>query len=171
VHSPSAIVLRDMRLTRALRIALLALIVLSTGCAARPRINSAEPGATLPPDLARVLSDYENAWQRRNAVDLAALFAEDGFVLPSGSPPVRGRAAIEQHYTGAGGPLYLNALAWAAEGNAGYIIGEYAHEPTFANRGKFTITLTRAGGSGSRWLIMSDMDSRNTPPAPPAPPE
>ena len=39
----------------------------------------------LPPELARVLTDYEKAWQARDAAALAALFAEDGFVLPSGA--------------------------------------------------------------------------------------
>ena len=43
--------------------------------------------------------------------ELAALFAEDGFVLSSGVPPVRGRAAIRRHYEGQGGPLSLRALA------------------------------------------------------------
>ncbi|MFI4943430.1 MAG: hypothetical protein ACHP85_09210, partial [Burkholderiales bacterium] len=45
---------------------------------------------TLPPALARVLRDYESAWQKKDARALAALFAEDGFVLAGGTPPVRG---------------------------------------------------------------------------------
>src|SRR3546814_7019105 len=45
-------------------------------------------------------SDLEKAWSARDPVALAALFAEDGFVLPSGRPPVRGRAAIREYYTG-----------------------------------------------------------------------
>ena len=75
------------------------------------------PSVPLPPELARVLTDYERAWQQKDAAALAALFAENGFVLSSGVPPVRGRAAIQKHYSGQGGPLSLRALAYAAEGS------------------------------------------------------
>ena len=77
------------------------------------------PSVTLPAPLARVLTDYEVAWQSKDAAALAALFAEDGFVLSSGVPPVRGRAQIEKHYAAQGGPLSLRALAFAAEGSVG----------------------------------------------------
>ena len=79
---------------------------------------------TLPPELQRVLTDYENAWQKKDAKALAALFTEDGFVLSNGTPPVRGRAQIEKHYSGAGGPLALRAFAFGTEGSLGYIIGD-----------------------------------------------
>jgi ketosteroid isomerase-like protein len=126
------------------------------------------PSVTLPAPLARVLTDYEAAWQGRNAPALAALFAEDGFVLPSDSPPVRGRDAIEKHYAGSGSPLALRALAFAAEGDTGYVIGGFSRQKGAPDIGKFTLTLRR--GKDGRWLIMSDMDNGNTrPPRPPAP--
>lgn len=118
------------------------------------------PSVTLPPALTRVLTDYETAWQRRDAQRLAALFAEDGFVLSSGVPPVRGRAAIERHYTGQGGPLSLRALAYATEGSTGYIIGGFARQRGERDVGKFTLTLRRA--DDGRWLIVSDMDNGNS---------
>ena len=80
------------------------------------------------PPLARVLTDYETAWARKDAAALAALFADDGFVLSIGVPPVRGRAAIQEHYARAGGPLSLRALAFATSGDLGYIIGAFATE-------------------------------------------
>lgn len=119
----------------------------------------AEPSVTLPPELARVLTDYEAAWSKKEAAALAALFAEDGFVLPNGRPPVRGRAAIQKHYTGQGGPLSLRAIAYAAEGGVGYIIGGYTDAAGKPDIGKFTLTLKK--GSDGRWLIMSDMDNAN----------
>ncbi|HKE55282.1 MAG TPA: SgcJ/EcaC family oxidoreductase, partial [Pyrinomonadaceae bacterium] len=64
-----------------------------------------QPSVDLPPELARVLRDYEAAWSKRDATALAQLFAEDGFVLPNGGTPVRGRAAVEKFYAGHGGPL------------------------------------------------------------------
>jgi ketosteroid isomerase-like protein len=116
----------------------------------------------LPPELAGVLTDYESAWQRKDASALAALFAEDGFVLSSGAPPVRGRAAIEKHYTGQGGPLSLRALAYSTEGSTGYIIGGFARQKGQPDIGKFTLTLRRT--PGGRWEIMSDMDNGNSRP-------
>jgi ketosteroid isomerase-like protein len=128
-----------------------------------------QPSIELPPDLARVLTDYESAWGRKDAAGLARLFAEDGYVLPSGGVPVKGRAAIEQRYTGSGGPLALRAFAFAAEGSVGYILGGYAGKRGDPDDGKFTLTLRK--GADGRWLIVSDMDSSNRrPPArPPSP--
>jgi ketosteroid isomerase-like protein len=122
----------------------------------------AMPSATLPPALARVLTDYESAWQARDARALAALFTDDGFVLANGVPPVRGRAAIEKHYTGQGGPLFLRALAYSTEGSTGYIIGGFARQQGEPDIGKFTLTLRK--GADGRWLIMSDMDNGNSRP-------
>jgi ketosteroid isomerase-like protein len=120
------------------------------------------PSVSLPPDIARVLTDYEAAWSRRDAGALAALFAEDGFVLSNGVPPVRGRAAIEAHYSGAGGPLALRALFFATEGAVGYIIGAFARQPGGPDAGKFTLTLRK--DAHGRWLIVSDMDNANARP-------
>ena len=120
---------------------------------------AALPSVALPPDLRRVLSDYERAWRAHDAAGLAALFAEDGFVLAAGTPPVRGRAAIEKAYAGAGGSLFLRAFAFATEGSLGYIVGGFSHREGEADSGKFTLTLRR-GGDG-RWLIVSDMDNGN----------
>jgi ketosteroid isomerase-like protein len=118
-----------------------------------------QPSVQLPPELARVLTDYENAWSSRDAKALALLFAEDGFVLPNGHAPVKGRAEVERYYTGQGGPLSLRAIAFAADGKVGYIIGGYTQSKGEPDIGKFTLTL-RKGGDG-RWLIVSDMDNSN----------
>ena len=118
------------------------------------------PSITLPAALARVLTDYETAWRSKDAAALAALFAEDGFVLASGVPPVRGRAQIQRHYTGQGGPLSLRALAYATRGSVGYIIGGFARAKGEPDIGKFTLTLVK--GPRGRWLILSDMDNGNS---------
>jgi ketosteroid isomerase-like protein len=140
---------------------------------------AALPSVALPPALGRVLRDYEAAWRRGDAAGLAALFAEDGFVLQGGRAPARGRAAIRAAYAGqGGGPLRLRALAAAAADTVAYIVGAYGYAPvderTPANapadapggaaedRGKFTLTLRRP--PGGRWLIFSDMDNESRPP-------
>jgi ketosteroid isomerase-like protein len=136
------------------------LVGLSAG--ASPPEPSQAPSVALPAPLARVLSDYEVAWRNKDGAALAALFAEDGFVLSNGVPPVRGRARIQKHYAGQGGPLSLRALAFATEGSVGYIIGGFARRKGEPDIGKFTLTLRK--GAGDRWLIMSDMDNGNSRP-------
>jgi ketosteroid isomerase-like protein len=120
------------------------------------------PSVALPPELARVLSDYEAAWQAHDPTKLAALFAEDGFVLSLGHPPVRGREGIKRQYASAGGPLSLRAFAYTTEGSVGYIIGGFARHKGDPDTGKFTLTLRKA--ADGRWLIMSDMDNGNSRP-------
>ena len=132
-----------------------------------PRASVEEAAATLPgaasialpPELARVLTDYEAGWKTGDAVALANLFAEDGFVLSNGEGPVKGRAAIQKLYTSSGAPLSLRAFAYAMSGDIGYIIGGYGREQGKPDDGKFTLALRKAGDG--RWLIVSDMDNSN----------
>jgi ketosteroid isomerase-like protein len=116
--------------------------------------------AQLPADLDRVLRDYETAWQAHDASRLAALFHEDGFVLSSGSPPVRGRAAIAQHYARAGGELHLRAIAYGTQDTIGYIIGAFRGAGEVEG-GKFLLALRRANNQ-QPWLIAADMDNGNS---------
>ena len=122
----------------------------------------------LPPELDRVLSDYEKAWQAHDAGALAELFAEDGFVMASGRTPVRGRAAIRAAYATAGGQLSLRALAFSTVGDCGYILGAFGRQHGSPDTGEFVLALKR--GDGGRWLIMADMDNSSRPWSPaPAP--
>jgi len=121
------------------------------------KAEPAEVNATLPPELARVLTDYETAWRSKDAFALANLFTEDGYVLSPGHPIVHGRTAIERFYSGAGGPLVLRAVSYATGGDVGYIIGVFTSHSERPEHGKFTLTLHRS--PNGRWLIVSDMDN------------
>ena len=123
-------------------------------------LSMASP-VTLPPDLARVLTDYETFWRKGDGSALASLFDSEGFVLPNGGPAVRGHEAIAQYYRGPGGPLMLHAFAYATDGAVGYIIGGFSRQEGQPDVGKFTLTLRR--DAGGRWLIVSDMDNGNRP--------
>ena len=118
-----------------------------------------EASVALPPEVARVLTDYEAGWKAGDAAALARLFTEDGFVLSPGQPPVRGRAAIQKLYSGRGSPLSLRAFAYAVHGGVGYIIGGYSSERGRPDEGKFTLTLRK--DEHGKWLIVSDMDNLN----------
>jgi ketosteroid isomerase-like protein len=120
------------------------------------------PSITLAPELNRVLRDYEAAWRKSDAAALSELFSEDGFVLQSGKPPARGRAAIKAVYQGQGGALRLRALAVVTADTVGYIIGAYGYGNDTTDMGKFTLTLKRP--RGGKWLIFSDMDNGNRAP-------
>jgi len=124
-------------------------------------IEAPLPSVELPPTLDRVLRDYERAWQARDPMALATLFADDGFVLSNERPPVRGRAAIRGAYKDGGGPLSLRALAYATEGPVGYIIGAYGPRAGAKDTGKFVLALRR--GPEGRWLIAADMDNSSRP--------
>jgi len=139
---------------RRLASALVLLAAVSTARAA----DAAPPSVALPAELARVLTDYEDAWSRKDAPALSRLFVEDGWVMSNGRPPVHGRAEIERAYAGSGGPLALRAFAFATQGDLGWILGGFAHRRGEADNGKFTLTLRREGG---RWMIVSDMDNGN----------
>jgi ketosteroid isomerase-like protein len=120
---------------------------------------------TLPPELDRVLRDYERAWRSGDATAVAALFAEDGYVLQSGRNPIRGRTAIANAYKGqAGGPLRLRAFAYATSDTTGYILGAYGYGEgsTIPDQGKYTVTLRRS--RGGPWQLFSDMDNGNQSP-------
>src|SRR5262247_1688654 len=61
-----------MRTTRAI---LLALFIGATLAAAQQAQPEPPPSIDLPPKIARVLTDYEAAWQKGDAAALAKLFA------------------------------------------------------------------------------------------------
>ena len=148
-----------------MRAALFALCAGLAACATAPSASTS--GATLPPELQRVLDDYSAAWRAKDAKALAALFADDRTVVPNACPPAQSRAGIEACYTGHGGGIGLTALDHRIDGSMGYIIGEYAGETGGPTAGKFVLTLTR--DQTGRWLIVADMDRPyRRPPPPPA---
>lgn len=131
----------------------------------QPAIPAQLPYVVLPPDLDRVVRDYERAWRVGDGAALASLFAEDGFVLQSKHPPIRGRPAIQAAYGRQGGAaLRLRTLSYATNGTIGYIIGTYGFGNEPGEAGKFTLTLRRA--PGEPWLIFSDMDNLSVSPQP-----
>ena len=144
-----------------------ALLVLTS--LAAPAVASAQsappaqlPSVTLPPELDRVLRDYERHWTSGDEAALAGLFAEDGFILQNGRPPVQGRANIQQAYANSSGPLRLRALGYAADGSAGYIIGAFGYGEGGADMGKFVLALRRT--PGGPWMIAADIDNASQMP-------
>jgi hypothetical protein len=115
------------------------------------------PSVTLPPELDRVLRDYERHWKASDGAALSALFTDDGFINRNGW--IRGRDAIREAYTRSGGDLRLRALAYAAADTVGYIIGGYRYGDATTDGGKFILTLRRA--PRGEWKIAADLDAAN----------
>jgi ketosteroid isomerase-like protein len=122
-----------------------------------PADTNTPPAISLPPELDRVLRDYEAAWRDGDGARLAQLFTEDGFAVQNGSPIRRGRAAIAAGLTKPGGSLQLTAYAFSSSGNVGYIVGGYRYPTTVGAGGRFVLAL-RSGADG-RWLIAADLDN------------
>lgn len=119
------------------------------------------PSVELPPELDRVLRDYERAWSQGDAEGLARLFTEDGFV-PRPQGWTRGRAAILDAYASTGGDLRLRAHAFATSGTVGWIAGSYgyAEEAALRDMGRFLLALRRESGDAP-WRIAADLDHGN----------
>jgi ketosteroid isomerase-like protein len=147
-------------LSSAALIAVLAIAAAPAAVRAQDAPPAPLPTATLPPEVERVLRDYERHWTAGDEAALAALFTEDGFILPNGRPPVRGRAAIQQAYADASGPLRLRAVGYAADDSVGYLVGVYGSGGP--EMGKFVLALRRT--PGGPWMIAADIDNSSQMP-------
>ena len=111
----------------------------------------------VPPELDRVLRDYERNWKASDGTALSELFTDDGFINRNGW--IRGRDAIRQAYARSGGDLRLRAIAFATGDTVGYIVGGYRYGEAATDGGKFILTLRRAPRGD--WKIAADLDAAN----------
>jgi len=147
-----------MTVPRLVAVTLAAVLALARGVEAQATDGvTPQPSVNLPPEFARVLSDYESRWSAGDAAGLADLFVEDGLIVRSGTW-IRGHPAIREAYERAGGALRLRAVEYAADGDVGFIVGAYGYgdELPVEDRGLFVLTLRRS--LTGQWLIVSDMD-------------
>ena len=138
---------------------LVSMLVLGSPAAASAQGQAAPtqlPSVTLPPELDRVLRDYEAAWRASDANGLAQLFADGRVVMTNSGRAVMGREGVRQVYSRGGGPLNLRAMAYAADDTVAHIIGAYAVRPGGEDSGTFVLALVRP--RGGKWLITADMD-------------
>lgn len=127
------------------------------------------PSVQLPPELDRVLRDYEKGWTANKPADVAALFTSDGMALPNGSPPAAGAAQITASYArSAGTPLFLRAIQYSMTADMAHIVGGFASEAGKPDGGKFLLVLKK--GADGKWMIAADMDNMNAMPRRAAPP-
>lgn len=129
-------------------------------CGSSPAVDAAPISpVVLPPALAQVLRAYEVAYSGRDSVALAALFASDGILLPLGTPPVVGHAAVAGELAREGGPLTLVPIAYGASDSVAYVIGTFGAERSAADGGKFLLALRR--DASGRWRVAADIANPN----------
>lgn len=127
-------------------------------------------------DAEALVERYLAAYNAQDPVALAALYAEDGLVLPPEGVPVRGRNAIQTYWTKSGRRgLTFEILQKDVCGEAGFFVGRYAARESspgqyqLANQpftllstsrrqpehGNFVLCLRRA--ENGTWRIATDM--------------
>jgi ketosteroid isomerase-like protein len=132
---------------------------------AMPAFAQTPPQAAVPAEVEQLLRAYERAWVANDAAALAALFAPDGYALPSGQPPARGHESIRQAYGHGGGqPTTLRTLEYRSSGELAYVVGAYGPAQEQRDFGKFVLVLRKVDG---RWLIAADIENANQRMGPP----
>ena len=100
---------------------------------------------------------------------LAALYATDGQVLPSGSDPIKGPPAIQKFWQGALDSgiagIGLTTIEVFGRGPTATEVGQYELRDKAGkvlDHGKYIVVWRHEGG---KWKLLRDMFSTNTPPA------
>ena len=152
-----------MNTPRGFRLALLALALAGAGLAA------AKDGP-----LDGMSQKFEDAMRKGDVEAVAAMYAEDGVILPPNHARVQGRAGIAafmKEMTDAGYSLKLTpADAWI-EGALGVRSGSYIvldKEQKEIDHGKW-LEVWKKGADG-QWLMVRDMWNSDDPPPPPPTP-
>jgi uncharacterized protein (TIGR02246 family) len=143
--------------------------LVAVACApSAPADNSAEARA----GIEAVNATFKKLVEQKDAAGLAALYTEDARILPANSPPVEGRAAIEQMFAGMlQGIARIDLDTVEVEGH-----GSTAHEQealAFYDAGGAKIDEGKAiviwKKVGEEWKLHRDIFNSNLPPPAPAP--
>ena len=100
---------------------------------------------------------------------LAALYSPEGQVMPAGSDPIRGTAAIQKFWQGALdsgiAAIGLQTIEVFGHGPTATEVGEYELRDKAGkslDHGKYIVVWQQADG---QWRLLRDMFSTNVPPA------
>jgi len=120
------------------------------------------PTITLPPELDRLLRDYERFQRAGDKAGLASLFTEDG-LYPSPNGWLRGRETIRTTDGIGTANLRLRATAYSIDGATGYVAGFFgnANNPSIPDIARLLFALRREP-DGS-WRIAVRLGSDFTP--------
>jgi ketosteroid isomerase-like protein len=149
-----------MRPTRPFRFALLA-AALAMACAA----------AAADSPISGMSQKFEEHIRKGETADVAAMYAEDGMIMPPNHARVQGRAGIAAYMKGmtdAGLSLRLTPTDEWIEGRMGVRTGSYVvldREGKEIDHGKWLEIWNK--GKDGQWLMLRDMWNSDDPPPPP----
>jgi len=106
--------------------------------------------------IEKTLRAYEDAYNRRDAKALTAVYTPDGLLLPQGRAAVKGASALEAFWTKSmGRDLKLDLSGFEASGDVGWAAGAWSLGPSEARAsGHFMVGLKK-GGDGT-WRMSAD---------------
>lgn len=138
-------------------------------------------GGSSPAADEAAIRDINKKWLElivaKDAKAIAALYAEDGALLPPNAPKAQGREAIEKAWAdfmalpGMTLTFETEKLVLAKSGDVGVDVGTYKSSvgegaAAVADTGKSVVTWVKRDG---QWLVLTDMFSSDMPAAAPAP--
>ncbi len=116
------------------------------------------------------IQELSNAWSaafnKGDAAAVAAMYAEDAYVLPPGHDMVKGRAAIQAFWQEAAGQMHnarlvtidVVSLGPRAAREIGTVTLETKAQPPQQIAGKYVVVWRKIGG---RWRLATDMWNTN----------
>jgi ketosteroid isomerase-like protein len=141
-----------------------AVLVASIGCIAQPAHADGVRSAIEAADAV-----FSAAAAKGDGAGLAALYAAEGQVMPAGSEPIRGTAAIQKFWQGALDSgiagVGLKTLEVFAQGATATEVGQYELRDKAGkvlDHGKYVVVWRHEGG---KWKLLRDMFSTNVPSA------
>jgi ketosteroid isomerase-like protein len=122
-------------------------------------------------DIVKVADAYVKASLAGDIKAIVALYTDDAIEMAPYQPMIKGKAAIEQHYTKEmSGPAKLKSFTLThieskMSGDIGYDVGSYAQsvsdgKQTMNDTGKYTVILKRVGGAWKVAYAIYNSDSR-----------
>jgi uncharacterized protein (TIGR02246 family) len=121
------------------------------------------------PAIEAANAQFAAAVAQHDGAAMAALYAAGGEVLPAGSEPVKGRAAIQKFWQGAldsgVAAIELKTVEIFGRGPTATEVGQYElHDAAgkSLDHGKYIVVWRRDGG---KWQLLRDMFSTNVAPA------
>jgi uncharacterized protein (TIGR02246 family) len=134
------------------------------GCVAQPSFAAETRSAIEAANAA-----FSAAAAKGDSAALAALYANNGQVMPAGSEPISGRDAIQKFWQGALksgiARISLKTLEVFGHGNTATEVGQYELRDKAGKTldiGKYIVIWHQEQG---QWKLLRDMFSTNVPPA------
>ncbi len=142
----------------------LVFVLLAAGCMQAPQTDLE--------GLKAMRDVWQAAFDARDAAALAAIYAEDGVLMPPNSDTLIGRPAIEAYWadfqaSGIGGEIKDTDVY--AYGDDGYTVGAYTTSDAGGatiDKGKYIVIWRHVDG---KWQNLYDIWNSNLPPAAPEP--